>query len=276
MPVEYRSIGEYSAPRNSTIKIVDKENKDLMIPLKKEIMADGWWQFVTEGKADYEINILEITRNTGLSSSSIDEKKDPPVRDATFRSDGTSTISIMKKSDKNSYKTFSVAATGYASSQKDLPKKHGKMSLWPIFHAVLNYDPTQDAINAQDTYLEMDAEDNLDRNLSIGIVKTITPEKKIVEVELEDGHEDMKSVKNHLKASEINMAYNYLQQLPNRENRSDVQYNLGVIQEMRQSYNDACDYYQNAYNLKAKKLYLKQKTACEVRKIENSKLTQLK
>lgn len=275
-PVEYRTIGELSAPKNSTIKIVDKENKTLIIPLKNEIVADGWWKYVNEGKAEYEIDILEINSKTVERYSSIDDSKETPVRDAGFRADGTANVKINKKADRNFNKTFMVTASGTADSKRDLPKKHGKMSLWPIFHAVLNYDPREDAIKAQNSFLEMDAEADMDKKLAKAIVNKLTPEKKFVEVELEDGHEDMKSMKEHLKAAEINMAYNYLQQLPNKDARSDVQYNLGVINEMRQSYNEACTYYQNAFNLKPKKLYLKQKTACEVRKLEYLKLLDIK
>ena len=276
VPVEYRSGGEFTAPRNSTIKIKDKEDKTLILQLKNEIIADGWWQYVNEGKADYEINIAEITKKVVEEYSTIDDRPEKPLRDATYRTDGTATINLNKKSDKNFVKTVTISASGKASSQRELPKKHGNMSLWPIVHAVLNYDPREDAIKAQNSFLEIDSDDEMEKNLTKSIIKKITPEMKFVKVELEDGHEDMKSLKEYLKSSEVNMAFNYLQQLEDKDSRSDVQYNLGVIQEMRQAYSDACEYYQKAYNLKSKKLYHKQKVACEVRKLENLNLSQIK
>ncbi|MBC7712109.1 MAG: hypothetical protein H7177_02150 [Rhizobacter sp.] len=274
VPVEYRTAGEYVVAKNTALKISDAEKKDLTSKLQKEIIKDGWWKYGSNDKSFYEITITEVTRNGAETSSSNQVRDGKTFRKSNYKASGTVVFNIKRNDGKNA-RTFSLETSGYAESEKEMPKEYGANSLWPILNALVGADPTQEAISSQVTFVSLDAYNNLDQNMAVAIVNKISPEKKIVNIEFEDGNNDLEPAEKFVKLQDYLSAFNYLLGLPNSDTRSDVQYNLGVVQEARHLYKEACSYYQKAYGIEGKRMYLEQMSGCETRKTESEKLDKI-
>ena len=277
VPIQYRVIGEFGTFKNTPIIISFAEKntishdaeENIKKTLLSELITDDWWKIKTnEDKVFYEIivNTLDLTTS--------EEKDGKTMRRASYQAVGTCEFSLKKNMDKDS-RHFYVNQRLTTDSEVELPNTPSKSSLRPVVSLLLGMDSEiQQAINRQNLDLEKNSFSDLNKSIAQKIISKISPVKKWASAELESG-DGMDSVEKFVKQNDYQSAFNYLTILLQKEVRSDVLYNLGVIQEARQMFAEGCALYQKAYELKAKSLYLEQKSACETRLSEMTKVKSL-
>nr|BDT26571.1 hypothetical protein BHI3_00370 [Bacteriovorax sp. HI3] len=272
VPVEYRSAGEFALAKGTVVKVVYPETNSFVKSLEKSIAEDGWLKLASASdKKFYELSFEGIKRDSRESYSSTSERDGKKYRTVSMIAEGSGVL-IVKSSDKKVEKTFSFSGRGDASSEKEMPKDPGAKSLRPIFNMLLGHDEKAEAMNSQNTYATMEAMDNLNINLAKEVLKKITPAPKLVSLKIEDDEDDMEALEKFIDNKEYDSAFHYLSGLLEKGPRSDIYYNLGIIQEARQNYTDNCVNYQKAYDLSSKASYLQQKAACLSRQGELAKI----
>ena len=125
-------------------------------------------------------------------------------------------------------------------------------------------------IKNQDMFLSIDSYIEANKKLVQSIIIKITPSKRIANIKIDDDNNDMDTLINFLREKDFNSSEKYLISLNKDKKRSDVIYNLGVLQEHKGNFVEACPLYQEAFQLFPKKLYFEQKISCESR-LENFK-----
>lgn len=282
VPIKYRVPSEFTAPEGMPLKVefadkseIDKANQFLLVDaLNKEIVEDGWWTIANASneKDAYRLVIEAISfqTNPGHSDISTNEEK-KRIRSASYTSSGTSSFQVKAKQGHPI--SFSVKADAYSSSSVEIPKPVDSKKLFPVLGSVIfGIDQERDAIERQDASLSADSINLFRTNVSKAILGKITPNQKIVEVELDDDEDDMDTLKEFIKTKNFEAAYTYLNTLGTRKRRADIIYNLGIIQELRGKIEQACALYKEAYEKKSQDLYLKQNAACEARKSQMDQL----
>ncbi len=272
VPVEYRSAGEFALAKNTLVKIIYPEKNSFVTGLEKSIAEDGWLKLASAGdKKFYELSFEGIKRDSRESYSSTSERDGKKYRSVSMVAEGSGVLTV-RSSDKKVERTFSFSGRGDASSEKEMPKDPSSKSLRPVFNFILGHDEKAEAISLQDTYATADAMEKLNLNMAREVLKKITPEPKYVSLKIEDDEDDMDALEKFVDNKEYDSAFHYLSGLLEKGPRSDIYYNLGIIQEARQNYTDSCSNYQKAYDLSPKPSYLQQKASCLSRQGELAKI----
>lgn len=240
--------------------------------LQKKILQDGWWKLKSESDKDYyEISVKTFKRDAHVKSEKIEEKEDKTMRTLEYSADGMSEFSLKKSGEKEARALTAVAAIDDIS-ERELPKLPGRSSLRPFFTLLTGgMSERQEAIVGQDAELRARILESLNANLSSEILAKITPMKRIARVAMEKS-DDMEAVEKFVDHEDYQSAFHYLNTLKERSPRGDVFYNLAVIQEARGFFGEACSLYQKAYDMESKPIYLEQKSACETRLSEMTKI----
>lgn len=274
IPVEYRSPGEYPAKKDSYIKIsVQKDSSltssqklSLIEDLGKELNYDGWLKYKKDKgpKELYELVIERFDyRNEAIPSSTetVDKKT---YRTSSYRAIGSASFTI-KKVDEEVPVKFSVSSNTIVASRVELPDILGAYSRVGVFSTLMGTNSEADIIEKQDKALSLEAMIEARGRILAAIKSKITPVKNTVKIKLEDDSDDMEEVKKLILEQDLTGAVIYLDYLNAKERRSDVLYNLGVVYEALSYFAEACNFYKDAYEINAKKMYLEEKTACESR-----------
>jgi tetratricopeptide (TPR) repeat protein len=277
VPVKYRKSDGFLAPQGTSLKINFSQNSELRpsdIQLIRShfetaVQKDGWWKLASsQDKSSYQVFIRTARTSSYLSSDYISAKEEGSKerkRNASYQANGTVSFSLEDAS-KNELHNYSVTASEVASSESDYPEEKGNKGLLPVLNILLNLNPEKDASEAQNAKLNALVLDSLGRSLAWKMLGKITPLELEESVEFDDENFDMEGVKDFIKKKEFENAYHYLHHFSQKQrDRADVLYNLGVIQEARGLHAEGCDYYQRAYEMENKDLYLKQRAACLTR-----------
>lgn len=272
VPLEYDSFSEIAVPKGTAIKFKKTEQVYFEKNLAKAISDNGWWKIADENEKNfYEFSLKNINRDAKFSGESVNEKEGKKFRTVTFASEGNGEFDIKKNNEKAG-RTVLFSAKSSASSEREMPKDPGANSLRPLVTLLTGYDERDEVKEAQNTNAHMLALDNLNPSMVEAIIKKIVPERKYVDLLIEEDEDDMEVVVKYIDKDEFDLAILYLTELLGKTPRSDVYYNLGVLQEYRQKYPESCVNYQKAYEQKPKKLYLEEKTNCLVRQAEFAKI----
>jgi hypothetical protein len=280
VPVEYRTASEFIVSKGTPLNIsFSKENsftsmeqEKILSHFKALIQKDGWWKIQTpQDKIYYEVIIGKIQMSAELDTSSEAHKDDGIYRLANYKGSGTGEFSIKKNSEKEG-KIFLVEKSVTENSTIKLKESAKDSSFIIIVNALIGESESERKIREQDAELANKTLEELRSALTEELFLKITPNRKWARVQIEDDNDDMKPVENFVEKRDYQSAYNYLTALQNQNTRSDIFYNLGVIQEARQFHAEGCGFYQKAYELEAKPMYLEQKSACETRVAEMSKI----
>lgn len=276
VPVKYRVPSEYSAPKSTPLKVefsqkseIDKVEQDLITEaLEKEIVDDGWWTVAktSNQKKSYRLIIksMSFQSNPGHSSIEVNDNNER-IRSAAYKTSGVLSFEIKHK--ENPPISFTVSSDATTSSEVEVPKPLNANKLLPVLGLVLlGLDGEREAIERQDNLLRIDSINAFRANISKEILNKITPNKITVQVEFDDYEKDMDAAVELIRAQDFEAAYIYLNTLAKEKKRADIFYNLGIVQELRGQYEEACGLYKRAYDMKSKSLYLKQNAACETRK----------
>lgn len=274
VPVEYRSPGEYSAKKDSYIKIsIPKDSTltasqklSLIEDLGKVINNDGWLNYKKDKspKELYEIIINQFDYRKEAIPSSTETVDKKTYRTSSYRAIGTANFSI-KKFDEDIPVQFSVSSNTIVASRVELPDLLGAYGRVGVFSTLMGTNSEADIIEKQDNALSLLALTEARSRILAAITSKITPVKNIVKIKFEDDHDDMEEVKKLIEAQDLTGAVIYLDYLNAKERRSDILYNLGVVYEALNYFAEACNFYKDAYELNAKNMYIQEKNACESR-----------
>lgn len=275
VPIKYYAYGDIPVARGTALKIKSTEQTYLEKKLAKSIEEKGWWKLASDTDKDfYEFTLKNISRDANLNYETSEMKEGKKFRTANFTSNGKGEF-ILRRNNEKAEKTISFEAKGSATTEKEMPKDPGASSLRPLVSLITGYDERDEAKETQNTNTQMNALDDLNPHLVEAIIKKITPEEIFVELLIEDDADDMKALAKYIDNKDFDSAINYVTKISENSSRSEVFYNLAVLQEYRQKYPDSCLNYQKAYDLVAKALYLKEKTNCLVRQAEFAKVSKL-
>jgi len=274
VPVEYRSPGEYSAKKDSYIKIsipkdsslTSSQKLSLIEDLGREINYDGWLKYKKDKspKELYEIIINQFDYRKEAIPSTTETVDKRTYRTSSYRAIGSANFSI-KKTDEDTPVNFSVSSNTIVASRVELPDVLGAIGRVGVFSTLMGTNSEADVIEKQDNALSIQALTEARSRILAAIKSKITPVKNIVKIKFEDDHEDMDEVKKLIEAEDLTGAVIYLDYLNAKDRRSDVLYNLGVVYEALNYFAEACNFYKEAYELNAKSMYVEEKTACESR-----------
>jgi hypothetical protein len=275
VPVSYRRAEGYVAPKGTSIRLVFPEDsavgKDLQQTLRltfnEAVDKDGWWTLAPEkGPADFELLVRDVATQSSISGSirQKDENSKERIREADCTARGDVRFVLNSKRDGQTWE-HQASATAQASSEVELPKEINTKSFFPVLGVILGIDPERERTEGQDAYLTAEAGQKLQRKLGPVMLQRFTPELVTEKVELDDDHDDIRPVAEFARKNDLESAQRYLELLLQRRNRAYVIYNLAAVKEARGQQGEACQLYQTAWEKKPKRLYLKQKAACETR-----------
>lgn len=274
MPVEFRSPGEYSAKKDSYIKISMPKDSSLTASQKltliedlgREINYDGWLKYKKDKspKELYEIVINQFDYRKEAIPSSTETVDKRTYRTSSYRAIGNANFSIKKVDDEMPVQ-FSISSNTIVASRVELPDLLGAYGRVGVFSTLMGTNSEADIIEKQDNALSLLALTEARSRILTAIISKITPVKNIVKIKLEDDHDDMEEVKKLIVTQDLTGAVIYLDYLNAKERRSDVLYNLGVVYEALNYFAEACNFYKEAFELNAKSMYYQEQTACESR-----------
>lgn len=272
LPLKYRSAGDFSLKENTFISIAPNNEKVFLGKFQKAIIDDGWLKLAPVKESNYyEIIFSNIKTEELPINSSTRDGDGKKIRSIVCRASGSGTFTIKINKDKT-IKSFDFSAEGMKTSELEMPKEHGQNSLWPLLNLMSGYNEVDQVSSIQNLNCSLDAIQDLHEKMAQEALNKIVPSVKKINIVIEDSESDMKPIEGFIKNEKFNEAYNYLLSLLAKEKRSDIYYNLGVIQEARRKYPESCENYKKAIEISDKKLYSTQLDACTNRQASYDKL----
>jgi hypothetical protein len=272
LSLKYRSASEYSLKENTFVLVVPNENKFFINAFQKTIVDDGWLKLVTgKEQSYYEIVFTNIKTEEMPINSSTGESAGKKTRSIVCRTQGSGSF-MLKKNKEQSGPSFDFSAEGIKTSELELPKEHSQNSLWPLLNLMSGYNEAEQVSKSQNLNCMMDSFQDLNLKMAQVALSKIVPEVKKTKLILEDSKSDMEPLEEFIDTQNFDAAFVYLNGLLEKEKRSDIYYNLGVIQEARKKYPEACENYNKAFEINDKKLYSEQLAGCLGRKASYDKL----
>ncbi|GEM_PF-7097335 len=250
----------YQVPPNNQIKkgstviidiqSIDEHRQQIQDSVESNLSTSNYVKVIkkdktNEGKSDYILKLSNYVEDVSITDS-IDENNN---RNASALATGSLNV-LLKDSNSNIIVEKVVNVTSTATATLQMPKPYSKSSLRPIVNAILDIDPNQRAIDGQNKELEANIRSDFMESLPGIISKEFIPSTESIKIKLDDAEKDLKVVIHLIKKEYFNDAKEYLEALlKEKPNRADINYNLGVINEVLQKKDSAINYYQAAADL---------------------------